>query len=138
MVTRLRISHQRGKPILAASVAELDAAIDLISGDSARQECPSMVEITIEEDPYGHAYIDAGIGVEQGFVHLNGPDTYRTTVGDPNAAGTVLYDYCGNGEDVPAREEVPLATVHAVLAAFLTHDGLIPDDHPDLHLSPTG
>ena len=52
---------------------------------------------------------------------------------DPDAAGDRLYDFQGHGEDVPVRLEVPLSTVRAVLTAYLDHDGLVPDDFPDLH-----
>jgi hypothetical protein len=48
----------------------------------------------------------------------------------------VLYDYMGNGEDIPALHVVPLDTVRAVLTAYLDHDGIVPDDDPHLRPAP--
>lgn len=88
--------------------------------------------MTLADDPYGFPNLYTGIGTEPGFVHeyWNPP---RSTVGDQNAPGNVLYDLQGNGTEIPAHQEVPLFTVRAVLAAYLDHGGLIPEDFPDLH-----
>lgn len=89
--------------------------------------------MSIADDPYAFPIVEAGIGAERGFVRVNGADALRTTQGDRDAAGTVRYDLQGQETLIPARTEVPLATVRAVLGAYLEHGGLIPDDFPDLH-----
>jgi hypothetical protein len=45
----------------------------------------------------------------------------------------VVYDFQGHETLVPASYEVPLGTVRAVLAAYLDHGALIPEDFPYLH-----
>jgi len=43
-----------------------------------------------------------------------------------------MYDYMANATEIPAREEVPLTTVRAILAAYLDHGGAIPGDFQGL------
>ena len=132
MATVLRIGYQRGNPIIASTSDELTAAIDRISTESAQQPYAPVVEITVADDPFSHPLVYAGLGRERGFVQINGFDAVRATLGNPDATGEVVYDYQSHETKVPARQEVPLSIVRAVLVAYLTHDGAIPDDFPEL------
>lgn len=119
--------------VLVSTWEELSAFIDRVSTLATDQPCPSVIEVSIADDPYAFPIIEAGIGADRGFVRVNGADALRTTQGDPDAEGTVRYDLQGQETLIPASTEVSLTTVRAVLGAYLEHDGLIPDDFPDLH-----
>ncbi len=93
---------------------------------------PSVAEITIFEDPYGFPMLYVGIGTDHGFVQEMA-DPPRSTVGDPEAVGTVPFDYVAHTQEIPARQVVPRDVVIEVLTAYLDHGGLIPPDHPHLH-----
>lgn len=97
-----------------------------MSERSAAQPCPSLVEISIAEDPYGLPTVNAGIGADRGYVRISGADELRATEGDPDATGQLVYEFQGHEALVPASYEVPLDTVRTVLAAHLDHGGLIP------------
>ena len=123
-----------GEPaIIIATQEELSTFIDRVSAQSAAQACPSLVEVSIAEDPYGFPTVNAGIGAARGYVRVSGADELRATQGDPDAANNVVYDFQGHETLVPASYEVPLGTVRAVLAAYLDHGGLIPHNFPHLH-----
>ncbi|MEU4801275.1 Imm1 family immunity protein [Actinosynnema sp. NPDC023587] len=102
---------------------ELTALIDRVNATSAIQPCPSLIEVSITEDPYGFPTLNAGIGHDRGHVRLSGRDELRATRGDSTAAGTGVYDFQGHETLVPVSYEVPPATVRGVLAAFLEHGG---------------
>ncbi|MGW6932881.1 Imm1 family immunity protein [Lentzea sp. NPDC054927] len=119
--------------IIVATHEELSAFIDRVSAQSAAQPCPSLVEVSIAEDPYGFPTVNAGIGADRGYVRVSGADELRATQGDSNAADNVVYDFQGHETLVPASYEVPLSTVRAVLAAYLDHGGLIPEEFSHLH-----
>lgn len=112
---------------------ELIALLNRVSEQSGRQPCPSIITVYVADDPYRYPSIRAGVGAERGYVHINSKTGRRTTLGDTETPDHRVYDFQGHGEDVPVRYEVPLATVLAVLAAYLDHSGLIPDDFPGLH-----
>lgn len=123
-----------GDPAITVTTqVELTAFIDRVSTGSANQPCPSLVEVSIAEDPYGFPTVNAGVGADRGYVRISGADELRVTRGDPSVEGTVVYDFQGHETVVPASYEVPLSTVRAVLAAYLDHGGLIPENFPDLH-----
>ncbi|MCR3746114.1 Imm1 family immunity protein [Lentzea californiensis] len=122
--------------ILVTTHEELAAFIDRVSERSAAQPCPSLVEVSIAEDPYGFPTVYAGIGSDQGYVRISGVDDLRATQGDLDATGDLVYDFQGHETLVPASYEVPLDTVRSVLAAYLDHGGLIPADFP--HLASVG
>lgn len=119
--------------IIVTNQDELSAFIDRVSTRSAAQPCPSLVEVSIAEDPYGFPTVNAGIGADRGYVRISGADELRVTRGDSGEAGTIVYDFQGHETLVPAGHEVPLSTVRAVLAAYLDHGGLVPEDFPGLH-----
>lgn len=119
--------------IIVATQEELSAFIDRVSARSTAQPCPSLIEVSIAEDPYGFPTLNAGIGANHGYVRVSGRDELRATQGDPNASGDVVYDFQGHETLVPVSQEVPLDTVRAVLTAYLDHGGLIPQDFPHLH-----
>ena len=119
--------------VLVSTQEELSALIDRVSTFAVGQPCPSVIEVSIADDPYAFPIIEAGIGAERGFVRVNGANALRATLGDPNANGTVLYDLQGQEAIIAASAEVPLSAVRAVLASYLDHGGLIPDDFPGLH-----
>ncbi len=119
--------------IIVTTQDELSTLIDRVSAKSTTQQCPSLVEVSIAEDPYGFPTVNAGIGGDRGYVQLSGRDELRATQGDSTATGTVVYDLQGHETLVPASYEVPLSTVRAVLAAYLHHGGLIPEDFAELH-----
>lgn len=123
----------RDAPVVVRTQQELTALIDRISAASAGQQVSSMVELSRVDGPWGFQIVTAGIGPHRGFVQVSGEPAYRTTVGDGDARGEVVYDYMANVTEIPAQEEVPLATVRVVLAAYLDHCGVIPEDHPDLY-----
>ncbi|WP_439661620.1 Imm1 family immunity protein [Lentzea sp. HUAS TT2] len=118
--------------ILVTTHEELTAFIDRVSERSGDQPCPSVVEVSIAEDPYGFPTVNAGIGPDRGYVRVSGADDLRATPGSPDAVGERIYDFQGHETLVPASCEVPLTTVRLVLAAFLDHGGLIPADFPHL------
>jgi hypothetical protein len=118
--------------IIVSTHEELAALLDRVSEQSARQPCPSIITVYVADDPYRFPSVRAGVGAEQGYVQVSSRTGRRATLGD-DIVGDRLYDFQGHGEDVPLRHEVPLTTVRAVLAAYLDHDGLIPDDFPGLH-----
>lgn len=119
--------------VLVSTAEELSVFIDRVSTLATGQSCPSVIEVSVADDPYAFPIVEAGIGAERGFVRVNGADALRITQGDPDAAGTVRYDLQGQETLISAKTEVPLATVRTVLTAYLEHDGVIPDDFPDLH-----
>lgn len=119
--------------VLVSTTEELLAFIDRVSALAADQPCPSVVEVSVADDPYSFPIVEAGIGVDRGFVRVNGADALRATQGDSDATGMVRYDLQGQEALVPASTEVPLDAVRVVLSAYLEHDGLIPDDFPGLH-----
>ncbi|KOV79912.1 hypothetical protein ADL03_35625 [Nocardia sp. NRRL S-836] len=122
-----------GEPaIIVQTHEELSALIDRVSTRSATQPYPSLVEVSIAEDPYGFPTVNAGIGAEKGYVRISGMDELRATQGTPDATGVRVYDFQGHETLIPASYEVPLDTVRAVLAAYLDHGGLIPADFPHL------
>ncbi len=112
---------------------ELSAFVDRVSARSAAQQCPSLVEVSIAEDPYGFPTVNAGIGADRGHVRVSGADELRATQGDSEAISDRVYDFQGHETLVPASYEVPFDIVRAVLAAYLDHGGLIPVDFPHLH-----
>ena len=119
-------------PIAVRTQDDLEALIDRVRSYSTGYPCPAIVELTIEDDPWGRARIYAGIGDDRGFVQelWNPP---RATLGDPDAAGVVVYDLQAHDTEIPACQEVPMATVRTVLAAYLKYDGTIPHDFAELH-----
>ena len=119
--------------VLVSTTEELSAFIDRVSALAADQPCPSVVEVSVADDPYSFPIVEAGIGVDRGFVRVNGADALRATQGDSDASGMVRYDLQGQEALVPASTEVPLDAVRAVLSAYLEHGGIIPDDFPGLH-----
>lgn len=119
--------------VLVSTHEELSAFIDRVSALATGQPCPSVVEVSIADDPYAYPIVEAGIGAERGFVRVNGAGALRATQGDPDAVGTVRYDLQGHEALIPAGSEVPLSAVREVLAAYFDHGGLIPDDFPGLH-----
>lgn len=133
MATTLRIGFQRDETFIVETQEELTSVIDQVSAASADQPCSSLVEITVADDPFGFPSVYAGLGASRGFVQVSGPDSYRVTIGDPDVSGDVIYDYQDHGTEIPAREEVPLSTVRTVLAAYLTHGGLIPEEFAELY-----
>lgn len=123
-----------GDPVIIVSdAAELNALLDRVSAASARQPCPSIITAYVASDPYRRPSVRAGIGAEQGYVQVNSRDSRRATLGNAAATGQRTYDFQGHGEEVELRHEVPLATVRAVLTSYLEHDGVIPDEFPELH-----
>lgn len=118
--------------ILVTTHEELTAFIDRVSERSAAQPCPSLVEVSIAEDPYGFPTVYAGIGSDRGYVRISGADDLRATQGDLSATGDLVYDFQGHETLVPANFEVPLDTVRFVLAAYFDHGGLVPADFPHL------
>lgn len=125
-------AEYRDAPVIIRTQEELTAFIDQVSAASAGQHVSSMVELSRADDPWGFQIVTAGIGVERGFVQVSGDPEYRTTVGEPDAAGEVVYDYMANATEIPSREEVPLTMVRAILAAYLDHGGAIPGDFQGL------
>lgn len=119
--------------IIVKTDAELTELVDRVSARSAHQPCPSIITAYVADDPYGFPSLRAGIGAELGYVQVNSRTGTRVTLGNAAATGERVYDFQGHGEEVPLRQEVPLATVRAVLAAYLEHCGLIPDDFAALH-----
>lgn len=119
-------------PISVETQAHLDALIERVRSYSIGYPCPAIVELTVLDDPWGRARLYAGIGDDRGFVQelWNPP---RATLGNPDATGVVVYDLQANGTEIPACQEVPLATVRSVLAAYLTHGGTIPESFAELH-----
>jgi hypothetical protein len=112
---------------------DLDLLVNRLHALAVAGSVPPLAEIVVAQDPYTKPYLYLGIGVDCGWVREPGePD--RWTVGPTDTTGTVLYDYVGHGQDIPARHVVPLPTVRAVLAAYLDHDGVVPDGDP--HLRP--
>lgn len=120
-------------PLLIRTRDDIDLLVDRLRDLAVRNPVPPLAEVVVAEDPYHAPYLYVGIGDDAGWVREPG-DPDRWTAGPSTAAGTVVYDYMGNGEDIPARHVVPLATVRAVLTAYLDHDGFVPDDDP--HLRP--
>ncbi|GLY52828.1 Imm1 family immunity protein [Lentzea sp. NBRC 102530] len=118
--------------VIVSTQAELTAFIDRVSKRSHSQPRPSLVEVSIAEDPYGFPTVNAGIGGERGYVRISGEDDVRATQGDPGAAGEVIYDFQGQETLIPASYEVAVDVVRSVLAAYLDHGGLIPSDFPHL------
>jgi hypothetical protein len=118
--------------IVVRTHAELTELVDKISDASAHQVCPSIVTMYVADDPYGQPSVRAGIGAELGYVQVSGRSGRRVTIGDADASGERTYDFQGHGEQVPRRFEVSLAIVREVLAAYLTHDGSIPQDFTQL------
>jgi len=119
--------------ITVATQAELTAFIDRVSAQSAEQPCPSVVEVSIAEDPFAFPTVNAGIGADRGYVRVSGADELLVTQGEYDTTGTIVYDFQGHETLIPASHEVPLATVRTVLAAYLTHGGLIPEGFAELH-----
>ncbi|GLY53830.1 Imm1 family immunity protein [Lentzea sp. NBRC 102530] len=125
--------HETGaSPLLITTPEELAELITRV-GELDGGPVPSIVELAINDDPYGHPHLYAGIGVESGFVQEYW-EPARATIGDQTAAGTTLFDFADNPQEIPARQVVPLDIVRAVLTAYLEHGGRIPADFADLHL----
>ncbi|GAA3889833.1 hypothetical protein GCM10022243_63280 [Saccharothrix violaceirubra] len=120
--------------IIVGTEAEPAALVDRVSAKSATQPCPSIVSMYVAGDPYGHPSLNAGIGAERAYVRIGSRTSIRT-VGDADAVGETTYDFQGHGEPIPRRHEVPLAIVREVLAAYMHHDGTIPEDFADLHVT---
>ncbi len=119
-------------PVLIRTQDELSALVDRVSTYSAGNPCASIVEISVADDPYGFPTMYAGIGRTAGYVHEYW-DPARATIGERDATGNALFDLQGNGQEIPVYQLVPLTIVRAVLAAYLEHGGLIPEDFPELH-----
>ncbi|MGI5504317.1 Imm1 family immunity protein [Lentzea sp. CA-135723] len=125
-------NHETGaSPFLIATQEDLNEliirVIELEGGP-----VPSIVELAINDDPYGFPHLYAGIGAESGFVQEYW-DPARATLGDQAATGTTLFDFADNTQEIPVRQVVPLEIVRAVLAAYLEHGGRIPADFAELH-----
>lgn len=120
-------------PVVIRTHEELSSLVDKVSAYSSDHPCASIVEISVADDPYGFPNLYAGIGPTSGFVQEYW-DPPRATIGNRDASGVVVFDLQGNGTEIPAFQEVPLATVRAVLAAYLEHGGSIPADFAGLHL----
>ena len=125
--------HETGaSPLLITTREELaELIIRVIELDGG--PVPSIVELAINDDPYGFPHLYAGIGAKSGFVQEYW-DPARATLGDQMAAGTTLFDFADNTQEIPTRQVVPLEIVRAVLTAYLEHGGRIPADFADLHL----
>lgn len=119
--------------IIVRTLAELAELVDKVSAASAHQPCPSIITAYVADDPYGFPSVRAGIGAERGYVQVSGRDGRRATLGEASETGERVYDFQGHGEEVPVRQEVPLATVREVLAAYFEHGGLIPENFAILH-----
>ncbi|MEU4804253.1 Imm1 family immunity protein [Actinosynnema sp. NPDC023587] len=118
-------------PMPIATHDDIDTFLTRLGALAATGPVPPLAEVVVAEDPYGPPYLYVGVGIDVGWVREPGePD--RWTIGSPDDTGTVLYDYVGHGEDIPAKHLVPLDTVRAVLIAYLTHSGNVPSDDPHL------
>lgn len=124
--------HETGEsPLLITTQDELSELITrVIELDGG--PVPSIVELAVNEDPYGFPHLYAGIGADSGFVQEYW-DPARTTLGDQTATGTTLFDFANHTQEIPAQQVVPLAIVRVVLAAYLEHGGHIPADFAELH-----
>lgn len=134
MVTlRAVFDYETGRsPLVVSTHDELSELVTRVIALSEGETVASIVELGVnDENPYAFPALQAGIGAESGFVYeLWNPS--RATVGEPDAVGTVLFDYAAHPQEIPACHIVPLATVRAVLKAYLEHDGFIPENFPDL------
>ncbi|USX50992.1 Imm1 family immunity protein [Lentzea sp. HUAS12] len=117
---------------MLATQDELSAFIDRVSAESAAQPCPSLIEVSIAEDPYGFPAVNAGIGADRGYVRISGAEDLRVTQGDPDTTGELVYDFQGHETLIPANYEVPPEIVRSVLSAYLDHGGLVPVGFPNL------
>ncbi|GAA1315731.1 Imm1 family immunity protein [Saccharothrix xinjiangensis] len=133
----LNAIHDTGpdiEPVLIHTQDELTGFVDRVRADSAEHDHPPVVEFTLAQDPWGSPVLYAGIGRDRGFVQYLPPGgTARATQGDPQATGMAVYDLQGQEHLVPAAQQVPLATVQALLAAYLAGHGVLPADQPELH-----
>ena len=115
-------------PLLIRSHDELSSLVDKISAYSANNPCASIVEFANADDPYGFPHLYVGIGKNTGFVQEYW-NPARSTVGDASATGKIAP----NTQEILASQVVSLNTVRTVLAAYLTHGGIIPEDFAELH-----
>jgi len=132
---RAVFDYETGRsPLLVSTQDELAELIARVITLSEGETVPSIVELGVNDDnPYAFPTLQAGIGAEFGFVYeLWSPS--RATSSEQDTSGTVLFDYATHPQEIPAQHIVPLATVRAVLAAYLDHDGFIPDSFPDLQV----
>ncbi|WP_197288614.1 Imm1 family immunity protein [Nocardia sp. NRRL S-836] len=135
MTLRAVFDFESGRsPLLVSTHDELSELVARVIALSEGETIPSIVEIGVDaENPYAFPALQAGIGPESGFVYeLWNPS--RATAGDPEAGGTVLFDYSAHAQEIPARHVVPLSTVRSVLTAYLDHGGFIPADFPALQV----
>jgi hypothetical protein len=124
--------HETGaSPLLITTQEELAELIGRVM-ELDGGPVPSIVELAVNDDPYGHPHLYAGIGAESGFVQEYW-EPARATLGDRAATGTTLFDFADNTQEIPAQQVVPLKIVRAVLAAYLEHGGHIPADFAELH-----
>ncbi|GAA1314564.1 Imm1 family immunity protein [Saccharothrix xinjiangensis] len=129
-VTYDRITGEH--PFTIDTHQDVDVLLDRLRALADVGPVPPLAEVVVAEDPFGTPFLYVGIGKDSGWVREPGePD--RWTHGEPDATGTMLYDYVGHGEDIPTRHIVPLNTVRAVLTTYLDHNGTVPNDDPHLH-----
>ncbi|WNV84734.1 Imm1 family immunity protein [Umezawaea sp. Da 62-37] len=134
-VATLKAIYDRGtdeNPIAVRTQDDLEPLVDRVRSYSTGHPFPAVVELTVEDDPWDGARICAGIGDDRGFVQelWNPP---RAALGDPGAAGVVVYDLQAHDTEIPASQEFPLATIRTVLTAYLTYEATIPRDFVELH-----
>jgi hypothetical protein len=124
--------HETGStPLVVATHEELTALVDRLTRLTGGP-IPSIAEITVAEDPYGHPALYVGLDKDHGFVQeLGNPP--RATLGDPDVTGDTLFDYVAHTQEIPKSQVVPRDVVIDVLTAYLDHSGVIPADNPHLH-----
>ncbi|MFT7837704.1 Imm1 family immunity protein [Saccharothrix sp. BKS2] len=130
----LNVTYDRAtgeRPLTIHTHQDVDAFLDRMRALAHAGPVPPLAEIVVAEDPYGTPFLYVGIDQDSGWIREPGePD--RWTIGTSDATGTTPYDYAGHGENIPTRHIVPLTTVRTVLTTYLDHQGIVPDDDPNL------
>ncbi len=105
--------------VLVTAAEELDALMDRAVAENAPGPVWPVLEISLADDPYALT-VEAGLGVERGFLHFTSATEDTWSQGNLAAAGEVTYQFCGQVREVPASVEVPVAQVRHALHQVLT------------------
>jgi hypothetical protein len=100
-----------GDPAIAVeSPADVTALTLRVIEENRDSAVPPIVQFNSPAPPH-LPIIEAGLGVDVGFLSVTDMNGARFTVGDPTATNTVVYDFAGNVREVPASAQVPVSRI---------------------------